>query len=481
LTGQAPMSIFAILRTRFMRWVWQTDLQSLPGWHAALIQAARLIYAVGRDFTQGQLSLHAMSLVYTTLLSLVPLLAVSFSVLKGFGVHNQVEPILLQALAPLGDKSDEIASQLISYVDNTNVGVLGSVGLAFLLYSVVALISKIEQVFNYTWHVEDQRGVAKRISQYLGILLIGPLLLFSALGATSAAQGTAVVQQLIAIEPFGLLLDSGARLVPYLLVVLAFTFAYSFVPNTRVKLGAAVLGALIAGLLWQSVGYMFATFMANSTRYAAIYSGLAILILFMIWVYIAWLILLIGASIAFYIQFPEFLGTRSRDLRLSNRLRERVALCIAAEIAARHQRGDPPCDAEALAGCLHLPVTNVRNLLAMLADGGFIVATADEPPRYVPARAPTQVSVSQVLFSIRRYDEDEQAPARPRCSPSVVELQATLDHAIEHSLADMTLAELAERLTPTEAGTGAGLESTPEPEPEPATGPASAEPGQASG
>lgn len=464
------MSLIATLRTRLNQWVWQTDARSLPRGRAALVQAARLGYSLGRDLTNGQLSLHAMSLVYTTLLSLVPLLAVSFSVLKGFGVHNQVEPILLQALAPLGDKSQEVTTQLISYVDNTNVGVLGSVGLAFLLYSVFALVSKIEQVFNYTWHVEDQRGVAKRISQYLGILLVGPLLLFSALGATTAVRGTPLVQQLIAIEPFGLLLDSGERLVPYLLVVLAFTFAYSFVPNVRVRLGAAVLGALIAGLLWQSAGYVFATFMANSTRYAAIYSGLAILVLFMIWVYIAWLILLIGASIAFYTQFPEFLSTRSRDLRLSNRLRERVALCIAAEIAGRHQCGDPPCEAETLAGCLHLPVTNVRNLLRMLTRGGFIVATADEPPRYVPAQAPAQVPVSRLLLGIRRCDEDAQVRAMPRCSPEVLALEAGLEQAMERCLGGMTVAELAERVASAGAGAGAGAGVEPEPSSEPSAG-----------
>lgn len=452
------MSILSTARTRLNHWVWQTDLESLPGWRSALVQGARLVYAVGRDLTNGQLSLHAMSLVYTTLLSLVPLLAVSFSVLKGFGVHNQVKPILQQALAPLGDKSEEITAQLIGYVDNTNVGVLGSVGLAFLLYSVVSLISKIELVFNYTWHVDDQRGVAKRISQYLGVLLIGPLLLFSALGATASMQSTRLVQRLVAIEPFGLLLDSGAHLLPYLLVVLAFTFTYSFVPNTRVKLRSALIGALAAGLLWQSAGYIFATFMANSTRYTAIYSGLAILILFMIWIYIAWLILLIGASIAFYTQFPEFLSTRSRNLRLSNRLRERVALCIAAEIAARHQQGDPPCDAEQLAGSMHLPITNVRNLLTMLASGGFILATADQPPRYVPAQAPARLPVSELLLSIRRYDEGEQGGALPRCSPTIVDLQARLDQALEDSLAAMSLAELAERVASAEASTSAGVE-----------------------
>ena len=453
-------SSLASLETGLNRRIWQTDLDRVPRWQAWLIQAARMLFAIGRDLSRGQLSLHAMSLVYTTLLSLVPLLAVSFSVLKGFGVHNQVEPILVQVLSPLGSQSDEIAEQLIGYVDNTNVGVLGSLGLAFLIYSVISLVSKIELVFNYTWHVDKQRAFAQSVSQYLTVLLIGPVLFFSALGATASLRSNTFVQKLTGIEPFGLILDAGSQVLPYVLIVLAFTFVYTFVPNTRVRVGAALIGALVAGVLWQSVGYVFATFMANSTRYAAIYSSLAIAILFMMWIYIAWLILLVGASIAFYTQFPEFRTTRSRDLRLSNRLREQVALCIATEIARRHQYGHPPCNAEALARQLRLPFTNVVNLLHMLSQGGFVVTTGDDPPRYIPAQSPTNIEVNALLSSIRRYGEEEAAASSPHCSADVVTLQETLDQAVEARLATMSLAELAIDLEHRSANTGDGATAT---------------------
>jgi membrane protein len=445
----------ASLGTKLDRLIWQTDLDQVPRWRAALTQAARLLYAISRDLSTGQLALHAMSLVYTTLLSLVPLLAVSFSVLKGFGVHNQVEPILVQVLSPLGSQSDEIAEQLVGYVDNTNVGVLGSLGLAFLLYSVVSLVSKIEFVFNYTWHVEKQRTFTQRVSQYLSVLLIGPVLFFAALGATASLRSSEVIQKLSAVEPFGLMLDTGAQMLPYVLIVLAFTFAYTFVPNTRVKLGPAVIGALIAGLLWQSLGYVFATFMASSTRYAAIYSGLAIAILFMIWVYIAWSILLIGASIAFYTQFPEFLATRSRDLRLSNRLREQVALCIAAQIASRYQSGQAPFHEEELAKRLRLPVTNVRNILRMLSEAGFVVSTAGDPAGYVPSQAPENIAVSALLSSIRKYGERETAATSPHCSAEVIALQEAIDHTIDDKFATTSLADLALRLRSTANATNA--------------------------
>lgn len=437
---------FSDVQANIDRLLWQTDPAGLSPLQRQLTLNARLIYAIGRNLSSGQLSLHAMSLVYTTLLSIVPLLAVSFSVLKGFGVHNQIEPMLLEALAPLGDQSHEIAASLISYVDNTNVGVLGSLGLAFLLYSVLSLVSKIELVFNLTWHVERQRSFTQRMSKYLSVLLIGPVLFFSALGATASVRSTALVQWLLEVEPFGFMLDVGARLLPYVLIVLAFTFAYTFVPNTRVKLRSALIGALLAGLLWQSIGYAFANFMAGSTRYAAIYSGLAIPILFMIWVYIAWLILLIGANIAFYNQFPEFLAARSPDLQLSNRLRERTALCIACEIASRHLRAHPPCGAEQLAEQLRLPTTTVRDLLGILCRSGFIVATADEPSRYVPVQSPAQIPIRILLDRVRHDGEVRSTASTPICDQQVIALDERIEQAIDSALADLSLADVAERM-----------------------------------
>jgi membrane protein len=223
--------------------------------------------------------MRAMSLVYTTLLSLVPLLAVSFSVLKAFGVQNQLEPALLNFLAPLGPKGAELTATIIGFVDNMRVGVLGSVGLALLLYTVVSLIQKVERAFNYTWHVSHNRRFVERFSDYLSVLLIGPVLMFSALGATASILNTSLVLSMAKIPVLGWIIDTGGTLLPYFFAIAAFTFVYVFVPNTRVRLGPAVVGAIVAGVLWQSIGWGFAFFMVGSTNYAAIYSGFAILIL----------------------------------------------------------------------------------------------------------------------------------------------------------------------------------------------------------
>ncbi|MFW5823822.1 MAG: YihY/virulence factor BrkB family protein, partial [Marinobacter sp.] len=171
--------------------------------HSWLYKAGRVVYAVTRDVVSGKLTLHAMSLVYTTLLSIVPMLALSFSVLKALDVHQRIEPFLYQFLQPLGAQGEDLAEQVLGFVDNMKVGVLGSVGLALLVYTVIALVQKIERSFNMIWRVPDMRSLAQRFSNYLSVIMIGPLLMVSAIGITATIFSSEVVQRLIEIEPFG--------------------------------------------------------------------------------------------------------------------------------------------------------------------------------------------------------------------------------------------------------------------------------------
>ncbi len=434
---------------RFSSGAWERllwgDAALLPAWQRHLQLPLRLLHALGRDLVSGMLTLQATSLVYTTLLSLVPLLAVSFSVLKGLGVHNQLEPVLMQVLHPLGDGAQEIAQQLIGYVDNTNVRVLGAVGVAVLLYSVVSLISKIEQVFNLTWRIDRQRPIVERFSRYLSVLLVGPVLLFSALAASASLRSNSIVERLVDIEPLGFLVHTGEQVVPLLLITLAFTFVYTFVPNTRVRYGPAVTGALVAGLLWISAGSLFADFMAGSTRYAAIYSSLAIPILFMMWVYFAWLIVLIGANIAFYLQYPEYLNSRERDLRPSNRLRERLALKLMQRVVRRHFAGPEGATEDELAQALRMPLVNVRTSIRILHAGGFLMTTATSPPRLLPAQAPERMLVRDLLHHVRRFGEDPVVTPDSDPDVTITMVEQRLQAALDESLGAMSLKELALR------------------------------------
>jgi len=445
------MKLLAQIITRSHDLLWGEDLATASALRRRLVLALRTVYAVGRDLGEGQLTLRAMSLVYTTLLSLVPLLALSFSVLKGFGVQNQVRPTLLALLAPLGEKGVEIADQVIGFVNNIKVGVLGALGLGLLIYTVITLLQKIELAFNFVWRVKSPRRLAQRFSQYLSVLMIGPLLIFSAMGVTAAFFGSSAVKALIAIEPLGTLFGFAAKILPFLFVIAAFGFVYVLMPNTRVRLGSALVGGTVAGILWQTLGWGFAAFIAGSTRYTAIYAGFAIVIFSMIWLYLNWLIVLIGASIACYHQYPALLVTPRREIHLSNRAKEKIALLIATFIGRNYYTSAPAWSLEALARRIGVPVMSVEAVLAALQRAEYLTETADEPPHYLPARSFETITVKDLLDTVRAAEEESGMSAELLPREAEVEgLLARLDEAASASLAGSSLRELAMAGAPAE-------------------------------
>jgi len=216
-----------------------------------MVFSIRLITGILGKFQDEKLHLQSTSLAYTTLLSLVPFLAVTFSVLKGFGVQNQLEPMLMQSLEPLGDKGAEIGRHILTYVGNLNFAVLGSFGIALLFWTVISLLTRVEQTFNTIWHVPDVRGWTRRFSDYLSVALVGPVFVFAALGVTAIVFHNENVHRVVDNEYLARLIIGLGRLVPYLLVGLAFAFLYAFLTNYRVRLIPALTGGIFAGVAWR--------------------------------------------------------------------------------------------------------------------------------------------------------------------------------------------------------------------------------------
>ena len=405
--------------------------------------ALRVAYASIADLMAGQLSLRAMSLVYTTLLSIVPLLALSFSVLKALGVHNDIEPFLFQFLAPLGEQGISIGQNIIGFIDNIKVGVLGSVGLALLVYTVLSLVQKIENAFNMIWHVEVTRSFGERFSSYLSVILIGPVLIVSALGLTATLMNSSVIEFIMTIEPFGSLIISTTKLLPYFMVIGVFAFVYMFVPNTRVNLGAALAGAIVSGVLWETSGMLFATFVVNSTKYTAIYSSFAVVIMLLIWLYISWLILLFGSNLAFYVQNPSSIRVSRQGFEISNRVKERLALLLMQLIAQRHYQGGPAPSLDELTEQASVPHTVARYVLSKLVDKRLLIESNGSPVGYLPAKALDALPLHAILQAIRSAEEARYLSAKAvALSAQTSEVISQLDASAEQALAGKTLREL---------------------------------------
>ncbi len=380
----------------FQHDLWTADLDSLPAGERLGIQALRLMIAVVSEFRQRLLDTRAASLVYTTLLSLVPFLAVIFSVLKAFGVHQQIEPILSQALQPLGEKGEEITSQVIGFVSSLKVGVLGAVGVAALFFVTYFLIDKVEEALNAIWQAKHSRPWARKFTDYLSVVFIGPVLVFTAFAMIASAQSHWLVQRLLTVEPLGYLVVWGTQLMPFVLLWGVFSFFYKFVPNTKVQLSSALVGGITAAILWQLAGWAFAAFVAGSARYSALYSSFAILILFLVWLYLGWVILLVGAQIAFFHQHPSAYQTQLLWRQGSHVFRERLALDMLLHITRRYLAGKAPHRLMDVASDLKVPGAIVEEIAHEFIQAGILC-------RMVEPEGETQDPVGILL---KRRDQD---------------------------------------------------------------------------
>lgn len=371
------------------------------------IEVLRALDALVTVFARGQLSLWAMSLVYTTLLSLTPFLALSFSLLKALGVHNSLEPVLIETLKGLGEaQAKQVSDTVVSFVSKMDVGVLGFVGVVLLLYSAVSLIQKVEGAFNEVWQVENPRGISSRLTEYLAVLLVGPAVVFSALGLTAGALNGEWAGYMARFEPFGFFLFVFSMILPYLLIVGIFTFLYAFVPQARVRPRAALMGGVVAGFLWQTLSYGFAAFVASATNYNAIYSGFAIIIFVLIWLYVGWLVLLAGCQIAYYVQHPSRMNPLLTRMMHAGRAREQAGLTMMAQIGQRFLQGQPPVSRELLAKELGLSETGAATLAAPLIEGGYL---AESGPCLLMARDPGSYDLA-TLWQHLRGAKPEQGP-----------------------------------------------------------------------
>jgi membrane protein len=404
------------------------------------VRLSRFIYAVLRDALTSTLTLRAMGLVYVTILSVVPLIAISFSVLKGFGLHeSQLRPFLDTFLEPLGPQGIELTDQVMGFVGNIRGGVLAGVGALLLFYTTVSMIKKVEDSFNYIWRVERSRSFARRFSEYLSVILVGPVIMVTAMALLATVSSNAVVAEVTSFAPIGATLVLIGKLMPYLLVSFGFTLVYWFIPNTQVNFLAAMVGGFSGGVMWATTGMFFTQFVAQSTRNADIYAGFAIVIIALIWLYVSWLILLIGAQIAFYFEHTQYLRIGYQRINIGNKLREKIALGTMTLTAKAFRNSGKPTTIESIANSVGLPGILVQPIANRLQMAGLVQLTSNN--RILPGRDPGQIALRDIVQAVRDPQNADIFP--PGHWPAeVTEVADELDVAMNEALADRSLYDL---------------------------------------
>jgi membrane protein len=380
------------------------------------------------------LNLQAMSLTYSTLLSLVPFLAVMFSVLKAFEVQNVLEPFLMQMLQPLGLEASQVANRIIQFVDNIRVGILGAAGVALLFYTVVTLVAKVEDALNQIWRLPRSRTWPQRVTAYLSVVLVGPVMVFTALTLTASAQSYWLVERLFEIGFFSYLFTLATSVMPFVLLCATFTFLYKLMPYTNVRFSSALIGGATAGILWQLVGMGFAAFVANSARYAAVYSSFAIMIVFLIWLYVGWLIFLVGAEVTYFHQYPSVFVHEALRRGRGHRFEEWLALTALIEITRRHFSEDNPWRSTELAD--HLGVSSMENFIDQFVRAGILLRSAD-PEGVALARPPETVTIKDILDIVADSATQDDKNAGP-----ATDILRRRDQAVQNALEGITLKSL---------------------------------------
>ncbi|HTM08694.1 MAG TPA: YhjD/YihY/BrkB family envelope integrity protein [Verrucomicrobiae bacterium] len=417
------------------------DLENLPPLKRGLYRQIRILYRAVSGFAGNRCPLLASALTYTTLLSLVPLLALMFATLKGFGVQNRLEPILLEKLSA---GSEQVVKQLIGYINKTDVKALGAVGLASLLVTTISVIGNIEFALNRIWGVQRTRSISRKFSDYLSVLLTCPILFVAALGITSSVQNASLVQEILTLPGMGYIVLALAALTPYVLMWIALTFLYDYLPNTRVRFGSALYGGIIGGTLWQLAQWGYVHFQVGAARYNAIYGAFAQLPIFLVWLYMGWNIVLFGAVLSFAHQSIRTSGKDPNVADAPYASREELGLKLLWLIGKHFDAGEPRFSAETLARELVVSVRIVSEILERHCKAGFLVAaTADNmEPLYILARPPEKIAVAEVLDAMRSYGGD---PLAIRRVDGEERLQVILDRAGESrraALARTTLRDL---------------------------------------
>ncbi len=429
--------------------LWALDFSKVSRARALFYKQLLLIYLVIRGFFSDRLLIRASALVYATLLSIVPLLAVMFSLLKGFGYHNKLEPALVTLMEPLGQQAvQSIVPTIISFVDNVKVGALGSVGFLLLFLSVLSIVNNIERAFNDVWKIRKTRSIHRRFTDYVSVLIVGPLLVFVFMGVSASMQSMVFVQAISKIPGIPFLYN---KTVPFLFTWIFICFILIYVPNTKVKFRSALWGSALSAILWVMSNYFFAHFIVSSYQYGAktaIYAGFATLPLFLLWIFISWAIMLLGVEFSYVHQNSDKISWELRDTNYSHSVKDITALKIMLFCGERFYKGEKAPVISEMIEAFNMPQPLLLDILNMLVDQGLLYIIDSEPAGYVPAKSLEKITVYEIYEKTGTFGLNTvQETGQHEISAMAEGIREQMDNAIKTSLENHNLLDLLKKST----------------------------------
>jgi membrane protein len=384
--------------------IWRVDtngIGSLRAWIYKIIKSFILAY---RNIDTSKLNTNASALTYNTVLAVVPLLAVLFAIARGFGLQNIVQ----NELAHYFEGQKDVLQKAMAFIDKSleyaQSGVFLGIGIVLLLYTVINLISGIEDRFNSIWRVKKGRSYYRQFTDYLALILIAPVFLICN-GGLSILLNASADKFLI-----GFVVTPFMEVLPYLITVLLFTFIYIYIPNTKVNFSSALFAGVIAGIAFQVFQEIYISGQIWISKYNTIYGSFAALPLLLLWMQLSWFIILIGVELSFAYQNVKKFSFEKETDNISRRYRDFTLLLIATLIVKRFETEEKPYTANELSEKYKIPTRLVSDTLYFLQEIGIITETPSEDnliPAYIPAIDINKITVSYLFQKVDLYGSED--------------------------------------------------------------------------
>lgn len=364
----------------------------------------KLILAI--EFTTTKrITSAAAALTYSTLLAIVPILAVVFAIARGFGYNKYIEEWFRNSFSSQPQAAETIIGFVNSYLIHTKSGLFLGVGLVFMLFTVIMLVSNIEQTFNYIWQVKKPRSVFRTITDYTSMFLLVPIVIVLTSGVSIFFA--TIFKEMEDTMLIGTLMQFVLQLMPYILMSGVFVALYIFMPNTNVKISCAIFPGILAGVAMQGLQLFYIHSQIWVSSYNAIYGSFAALPMFMLWVQISWLICLFGAELCYASQNMEDFAFKAKTEDLSHRYKILLCLVLSSQICKRFAEGGKPFSALELKLRTGIPIRIVNELLYELTQTHILteITSGDkgETAHYQPAECLSRLSVGVLLDRLEAY------------------------------------------------------------------------------
>jgi len=427
--------------------IWRIRAKGLPPLKAFGIRYLRVLLATFSAFQEHRCQLRASALTFFSLLSIVPVVAMAFGIAKGF----EFEKILQEKILERFEGQEEVLLEVFGFANsllaNTKGGLIAGVGVILLFWTIIKVLGNIESSFNDIWSVRKERTLARKITDYLSVMLVAPVLLVlsgsvTVFVTTELAAFTQKIDVLGILGPVVLLF---LEITPFIIMGVLFAFLYIFMPNRQVDRKSGFIAGAIAGSVYVIVQMIYVKFQVGVAGYNAIYGSFAALPLFLVWLQMSWLIVLAGAELSCIHQNMDMLEYGPDARRASHYFRRLVALRIVNFMSRNFAKGEVPLTAERISESLEIPRGLTTELVEELTESGLLIEAANrgrDEAAYVPARDTDQMTVKFVMDALDRRGVDQIPVATTEELERIAESLKALGEAVEKSPANLRLKDI---------------------------------------